>query len=674
MQNIVPEANAATTAYDIGANATRWNSLYLATSLLVGAASSITAYNSNALGSFVGPGVFSSCVTTAGNGYYLMGKGIQYGRIYIDTLGVAGTATTTYTNPNDNSQTKSGYTGAVIGQTILVLGNEKAAGYNGSSYSSPGAAGTADNAQGYLRLYSENTGYADLTSYTGGDKTRIQPPEGYAVPTNKIGIMFSPDSATYYTHFSYQNNGNQALVMATQNAATSFIFVNGESYANVAANRWTKLTGASGQGNAPGLQIKQNCVSIGRLIPSGTDATYRLEVTGQTYLNQAWDASTKTGNLTSQVIIANSTGGSVALELWRNNNASWQIANEGGILYFRNNYTTAKQSTYSRTSVSISYNTGNTTFAGSVTSTGGFIGNLTGNADSATAANITSTANGVAYYSNTNGTFANMASKNGALYATDTNGTLYWGTLPIAQGGTNATSFTKDCVIVNNGASTNPSLVSRGLKVLGAIDAAVTVTAKGNNQALTIEPNGTGNMALQTTSGNLTLETSTGTIETKATSSGPIKLTGKTGNMDITTTSGVITIKTDGTTNGDINITTNNAGAISIESVKSSISLSATTTIGYGLLLSGIQGTTINAGSNHAIAFQINNAEKGEFNKHGMFQLNETGTQSTHKLYVNGDSAFNGKVSFGAQASNSITEKVYMQWNDTDLSLDFIFP
>ena len=36
--------------------------------------------------------------------------------------------------------------------------------------------------------------------------------------------------------------------------------------------------------------------------------------------------------------------------------------------------------------------------------------------------------------------------------------------------------------------------------------------------------------------------------------------------------------------------------------------------------------------------------------------------------------AFNGKVSFGAQASNSITEKVYMQWNDTDLSLDFIFP
>jgi len=70
--------------------------------------------------------------------------------------------------------------------------------------------------------------------------------------------MFRPSSSSYYTHFSYETAGNEALVMATQNAVTSFIFVNGESYANVSASRWQNLdgSGASGKGNAPGLQIK----------------------------------------------------------------------------------------------------------------------------------------------------------------------------------------------------------------------------------------------------------------------------------------------------------------------------------------------------------------------------------------------------------------------------------
>ena len=63
-----------------------------------------------------------------------------------------------------------------------------------------------------------------------------------------------------------------------------------------------------------------------------------------------------------------------------------------------------------------------------------------GNASSATAANITTTANAVAYYSDTAGTFASKASANGALYATSANGALSWGTLPIAQGGTGQTT------------------------------------------------------------------------------------------------------------------------------------------------------------------------------------------------------------------------------------------
>lgn len=99
------------------------------------------------------------------------------------------------------------------------------------------------------------------------------------------------------------------------------------------------------------------------------------------YLHIAPNASTitcKTGGLIIDSSV-NGSSGNVAIELWRGSNASWQIANEGGNFYIRNNYTTAAQATYSKTSVTIAFNTGNTTFAGSVTATGGFSGTLTGN-------------------------------------------------------------------------------------------------------------------------------------------------------------------------------------------------------------------------------------------------------------------------------------------------------
>jgi len=132
----------------------------------------------------------------------------------------------------------------------------------------------------------------------------IYPTNGIAFPENKVALNFRPGSSSYYSHFSHQTSGNEALVMATQNAVTSFIFVNGESLSNIASDRWTKLTGASGAGNAPGLQIKNNCVSIGKLIPNNTTPTYKLEVSnGIACFNGglevkghiAGDASTTTG-------------------------------------------------------------------------------------------------------------------------------------------------------------------------------------------------------------------------------------------------------------------------------------------------------------------------------------------------------------------------------------------
>lgn len=70
-----------------------------------------------------------------------------------------------------------------------------------------------------------------------------------------------------------------------------------------------------------------------------------------------------------------------------------------------------------------------------------------------TAANLTTTSNAIAYYTNTTGTFGSKASANGALYATSANGALQWGTLPIAQGGTGKTSAAEAWTALGGGAS-----------------------------------------------------------------------------------------------------------------------------------------------------------------------------------------------------------------------------
>lgn len=96
---------------------------------------------------------------------------------------------------------------------------------------------------------------------------------------NSVGINFRPTNSGYYTTTSYQTSGNEALVFASKNAVTSFMFVNGEdSVTNHGDTRWRSLT--------PGLQIKQNCVSIGQLIDTNVTPTYRLLVNGTTRINE----------------------------------------------------------------------------------------------------------------------------------------------------------------------------------------------------------------------------------------------------------------------------------------------------------------------------------------------------------------------------------------------------
>lgn len=63
------------------------------------------------------------------------------------------------------------------------------------------------------------------------------------------------------------------MLFTTKNSITSFMFVNGEDIVtNGTSNRWASLT--------PGLQIKENSVSIGELIGDGAHPSYKLNVIG----------------------------------------------------------------------------------------------------------------------------------------------------------------------------------------------------------------------------------------------------------------------------------------------------------------------------------------------------------------------------------------------------------
>ena len=92
---------------------------------------------------------------------------------------------------------------------------------------------------------------------------------------NDVAICLNSSGPNYKTTIAHENAGQEATVFATKYDVTSFIFINGEdSLTNHQNNRWQSLT--------PALQIKKNCVSIGKLIGQGVDPSYKLEVNGTT--------------------------------------------------------------------------------------------------------------------------------------------------------------------------------------------------------------------------------------------------------------------------------------------------------------------------------------------------------------------------------------------------------
>lgn len=95
--------------------------------------------------------------------------------------------------------------------------------------------------------------------------------------SDKIGLTIrGPLNGTWSSWFAHETSGNEALVIATQNEATAIMLTNGESYANISADRYKSMT--------PALTIERNQVMINRPY-SSSGCGYNFYVNGTSNFN-----------------------------------------------------------------------------------------------------------------------------------------------------------------------------------------------------------------------------------------------------------------------------------------------------------------------------------------------------------------------------------------------------
>ena len=233
-------------------------------------------------------------------------------------------------------------------------------------------------------------------------------------------------------------------------------------------------------------------------------------------------------------------------------NQTITFPNKTGTLITGTTTTTANAiAIYSDTTATLANSTATIDSSGNITATS-FIGDVTGNADTAAALET-----GRTLLVNLESTSASSAF-DGTANITDIGVS---GQLPIANGGTGVSSFTDSCVIIPSTTNNIQQLISSGLKITGT---------QGNN--ITLEPD--------TASKTMTIKSSTGA-------------------MTIATTSGALDIKTNSSTANKGNITlktTGTKGTVSIESNKESVSISSGTS------------TSITAGTNISITSESSGA------------------------------------------------------------------
>lgn len=95
--------------------------------------------------------------------------------------------------------------------------------------------------------------------------------------SNQIGLTIrGPLNAAWSSWFAHETSGNEALVIATQNQATTIMLTNGESYSNISSDRYTSMT--------PALAIEHNQVMINRPY-SSSGCGYNFYVNGISNFN-----------------------------------------------------------------------------------------------------------------------------------------------------------------------------------------------------------------------------------------------------------------------------------------------------------------------------------------------------------------------------------------------------
>lgn len=95
--------------------------------------------------------------------------------------------------------------------------------------------------------------------------------------SDQIGLTIRGSlNAAWSSWFAHETSGNEALVIATQNSATTIMLTNGESYSNISADRYTSMT--------PALTIEHNQVMINRPY-SSSGCGYNFYVNGTSNFN-----------------------------------------------------------------------------------------------------------------------------------------------------------------------------------------------------------------------------------------------------------------------------------------------------------------------------------------------------------------------------------------------------
>ena len=314
--------------------------------------------------------------------------------------------------------------------------------------SAPSFVGAGETLTGHLYLNG-------ITSNTTASTTKII----FGNPTTQYAVIRANDSKTLVFANSLTDNSLAIEYIPSQTAfrpvtsASLDLGSNNNKWKNVYANTFVgALSGNASSATKLATARTINGVSFdGSANITVADST-KLPLAGGTLTGKVklYNSDASTGLQSGQLTIGSTNsayngstgGGDVAIELWRGTNASWQILNNGGYLYFKNNYTTAIQSSYSQVALKMNYNTGDATFYGNIspdannTGTLGtssmkwnnvyattFTGALSGNATSAgtTAVTDTNPTSGTWYYPTwVSGTSGNLGHRvnNGFSYYT----------------------------------------------------------------------------------------------------------------------------------------------------------------------------------------------------------------------------------------------------------------